>query len=61
MGDRITDFLQELAKLTDKYGIEVGGCGCCGSPWLDDTKNRNCLGEELTYDSDKKTYIVHLL
>jgi len=61
MSDRIADFLQELAKLTDKYGIEVGGCGCCGSPWLEDTKNRDNLGDELTYDSKTKTYNVHLL
>lgn len=27
-------FLDELAKLTNKYGIAIGGCGCCGSPYL---------------------------
>jgi hypothetical protein len=27
-------FLKELTALTHKYGIEIVGCGCCGSPWL---------------------------
>jgi len=29
-------FLTELGELTKKYGVAIGGCGCCGSPWLDD-------------------------
>ena len=29
-------FLIELTELTRKHGIVIGGCGCCGSPWLDD-------------------------
>lgn len=27
-------FLRELTKLTKKYGIRIGGCLCCGSPYL---------------------------
>lgn len=27
-------FLTELTALTQKYGITLGGCGCCGSPYL---------------------------
>ena len=30
------NFLRELTALTRRYGIAIGGCGCCGSPWLDD-------------------------
>lgn len=30
------DFLAELTELSLKYGIEIGGCGCCGSPHLSD-------------------------
>jgi hypothetical protein len=30
------EFLLELRELTRKYGISIGGCGCCGSPWLDE-------------------------
>ena len=27
-------FLKELTALSRKHGIAVGGCGCCGSPYL---------------------------
>lgn len=28
-------FLTELTELSNRYGIVIGGCGCCGSPYLD--------------------------
>jgi len=27
-------FLEGLTKLTKRHGITIGGCGCCGSPWI---------------------------
>lgn len=30
----VDSFLEELSELTKRYGIEICGCGCCGSPWL---------------------------
>jgi hypothetical protein len=27
-------FLRDLAKLSEKHGIIIAGCGCCGSPFL---------------------------
>lgn len=30
----INDFLNKLTELSKKYNIRIGGCGCCGSPWL---------------------------
>ncbi len=32
--DREIDFLKRLTKLTQETGIEIRGCGCCGSPFL---------------------------
>ena len=32
--DREAVFLDELADLSKKYGIVIGSCGCCESPWV---------------------------
>lgn len=53
--ERLQAFLKELAKLTEEYGFEIGGCGCCGSPWLID-HNGNMDVEELHYDCTMKKY-----
>lgn len=34
------EFLKELHALCKKWNAKIGGCGCCGSPWVifsDDT------------------------
>jgi hypothetical protein len=33
-------FLKELSALSRRYKIKIGGCGCCGSPWLADVEGR---------------------
>lgn len=35
--ENVADFLRELTELTMKYEIKIGGCGCCGSPFLMET------------------------
>jgi hypothetical protein len=32
--DEQKEFIKKLEKLTRETGIAVGGCGCCGSPWI---------------------------
>ena len=27
-------FLEGLAELSIKHNLTIGGCGCCGSPWI---------------------------
>lgn len=34
--ERLDKFLEELTELSNKYGFVIGGCGCCGSPWVDE-------------------------
>lgn len=49
INERIKNFLKDLAELTKQHGIEIGGCGCCGSPYLDDTKTLQTLATDLWY------------
>lgn len=30
----VREFLRELSKLSRRHKIVIGGCGCCGSPFL---------------------------
>ena len=39
MKEEQRQFLKELAELTKKYGIVISGCGCCGSPSLEQTSD----------------------
>jgi hypothetical protein len=51
-------FLEELTTLTKKYKLEIGGCGCCGSPYVEKTQDEhpylkyttNDKGDYLTYE-----------
>ena len=38
-------FLEELSELSNKYGFVIGGCGCCGSPWVDEVDGDLCADE----------------
>lgn len=32
----LKEFREKLEALEAEYGYEIGGCGCCGSPWIQD-------------------------
>ena len=32
--NNLRNFLENLARLSRQYGLEIGGCGDCGSPWV---------------------------
>lgn len=37
--ERLDGFLKELFELSMKYKIEIAGCGCDGSPWVQEISN----------------------
>jgi hypothetical protein len=54
-------FLKELSKLSNKYGIGIGGCGC-GSPFLvKHHKGSSCGGYEVSDDEGKLVWIQERL
>lgn len=50
----IESFLEELKNLSLKYEIVIGGCGCCGSPYLanidGETEINGKQQDELTWE-----------
>lgn len=57
--ENIDLFLQELTKLSKKYNIVIGGCGCCGSPYLDDIKAQELIKTDLCWDNNNEQYKVN--
>lgn len=53
--ERLKDFLKELSELTKKYNIAISGCGCCGSPYIDDFQEE-FVGANLYFDKEKQIY-----
>lgn len=53
--NKLEEFLKELSELTIKYGFIIGGCGCCGSPYIFDEKGNDVL-EDLYFDKNEQKY-----
>jgi len=49
-------FLEGLAWLTEKSGVEIGGCGECGSPWLNDVVTDETLATFVIRDRETNKY-----
>lgn len=56
--ERTRLFLAELAVLRETYGLEIGGCGECGSPWVTDVSAEvEPVGWFLAWDSSRGEYV----
>lgn len=55
MQENLKLFLAELTELTQKYGIEVYGCGCCNAVT---TTSNVTLANRLFYDEETKSYEI---
>lgn len=52
MKDNEHEFLVGLTELTKKTGIAIGGCGCCGSPYLSEVEIGPNDGYKIDSDDD---------
>lgn len=59
--ERLEKFLRDLSELSEAYDLWIGGCGCCGSPYIM-KGNGEVIGNELKvnindeYDTDEIRY-----
>lgn len=51
--EKVKEFLKELTELTNRYEIRIGGCGCCGSPYLVESF------DPLVYSCDSQYSLEH--
>lgn len=48
------EMLEKLNEFTRETGIIIGGCMCCGSPWVTDGDD---LVDCLKWDEEKQEYV----
>lgn len=48
--EEIAEFLKQLSKLTRRYKIKIGGCGCCVSPYVCRVKGEGKYDISETWD-----------
>jgi len=51
--DVVKEFVRELSKLCRRHKIKIGGCGCCGSPYLSRMEETDGRYEVNDKDFDK--------
>ena len=56
--NRLEEFLNELSELTIKYDLEIGGCGCCGSPYIEELYGGKESFYNLNFNHITKKYEV---
>lgn len=51
--DKVKQFLKEISEVCNRHGLKIGGCGCCGSPFVEKIKsNRIGGGYAITQDTE---------
>lgn len=56
---KVNSYLKELENICKKYNIELGGCGCCGSPSIYNLKTISV--DYINYRDGKLKYELYIL
>lgn len=54
----VQEFLKELTELSDKHGLVIHGCGCCGSPRIDEKEKDGGYGAAMYDDVEGADYLT---
>lgn len=55
--EKLEAFLKDLTALSEAYDLWIGGCGCCGSPYIMNGDGKT-IAEDLAVASDDTYYIL---
>lgn len=55
---KIKAFLKDLTKLSTKHNLVIGGCGCCGSPWIELMDGNSTGFNNLEFDHKEQCYRI---
>lgn len=48
------EFKRKINELCNKYQFTIEGCGCCGSPWVDDKITRKTIADNQNFTGGNK-------
>ncbi len=58
--EREKEFLIGLAKLTRETGIIISGCGCCGSPSIDEASDAELSDPDAGYGYGSSKEVIRI-
>ncbi len=56
--EKIKAFLKDLTELSIKHNLVIGGCGCCGSPFINTMDGCSTDFDGLKFDLKEQCYRI---
>lgn len=56
----VQEYIRDMVQLHIKHKASIGGCGCCGSPWVEvETDARNSLDHFEIWNEERLVRFIH--